>query len=339
MKLHSIALSRLLLLLLTGFGLPAAAFCAGLAMGKISPLPAGLLMMADAVLCAIALVVLIGRPLSQMEQALKMQEGDTLETRLSRIADLPEMHSHTLGRSLLDFEKEIHAQYTAALIDTQAELDALQSQINPHFLYNTLDSIRGQALYEGVPDIADMTGALSAFFRYSISNRNSIVTLEEELENVRDYFEIQQFRFNNRFRLRILPAAREDVTQCRLPKLSLQPIVENAILHGMEGKLGEGTITIRIEGTARLISVTVSDDGMGMNNETLQRVQARVRGETVEAGRQGRGGLALPNVARRIRLLFGETYGMQVMSTPGIGTDVVLTLPRDMETAEEQNET
>lgn len=339
MKHPTIQLSRLLVLLLTGFGLPAAILCIFLAAGRLSPLPAALLIAADSVMCAAALILFIERPLLQLEQALQTQDNDTMEARLLRIADCPGLQSHALGRLLLHFENDMRAQYTAALIDTQAELDALQSQINPHFLYNTLDSIRGQALFEGVPDIADMTGALSAFFRYSISNRNSIVTLEEELENIRDYFDIQQFRFNNRFRLEILPASREDVTQCRLPKLTLQPIVENAILHGMEGKLGEGTISIRIEGTARLIVVTVSDDGMGMNNETLQRVQARVRGETVEAGRQGRGGLALPNVARRIRLLFGETYGMQVMSTPGIGTDIVLTLPRDTDNEVAQNET
>ena len=220
-------------------------------------------------------------------------------------------------------------------MDTQAELDALQSQINPHFLYNTLDSIRGQALYEGAADIAEMTEALSTFFRYSISNRNSVVTLEEELENVRNYFHIQQFRFNNRFRLSILPAPRADLEQCLLPKLTLQPIVENAIQHGMEGKLGGGSIIIRIEGTEHLIQVTVSDDGMGMNDETLRRMQARLSGDTVTDTPSSRGGLALPNVARRIRLLFGKNYTVQMMSTQGIGTDVVLTLPRTTNRKEE----
>lgn len=339
MKSHSIPLSRLLWLLLAGFGLLAAAFCLCLALGLLSPVPAALLLLTDGLLCGAAVFSRVICPLRQTERTIQAQPGDTLESRLSRIRMEPALQTHPLGRALLAFEREIYEQYTAALLDTRAELETLQSQINPHFLYNTLDSIRGQALYEGVPDIADMTGALSTFFRYSISNRNSVVSLEEELENIRDYFDIQRFRFNNRFRLCLLPAAREDVTECYLPKLTLQPIVENAILHGMEGKLGEGTITIRIEGTERLIRVTVSDDGMGMNSETLQRVQARVRGETVETGRNGRGGLALPNVSRRIRLLYGETYGLQIMSTPGIGTDVVLTLPRDRKKGASAHET
>ena len=103
----------------------------------------------------------------------------------------------------------------------------------------------------------------------------------------------------------------------------------------MEGKLGGGSIIIRIEGTEHLVQVTVSDDGMGMNDETLRRMQARLSGDTVTDMPSSRGGLALPNVARRIRLLFGKNYTVQMMSTQGIGTDVVLTLPRTTNRKEE----
>lgn len=225
-------------------------------------------------------------------------------------------------------DESLEKEYASDILNKQAELDALQSQINPHFLYNTLDSIRGQALAEGVEDVADMTEALSTFFRYSISNRNNVVTLEEELENVRNYFMIQQFRFNNRFRLQMLPFPRRLLETCRLPKLTLQPILENTILHGMEGKIGPGTITIRLEETASHTVITISDDGAGMNEETLLRLQSKLRGEEPVALKRSKGsGIALPNVNRRIKLLFGGEYGLRVMSTLGLGTDVEIWLP------------
>ena len=227
-------------------------------------------------------------------------------------------------------------QYTSDILYKQAELDALQSQINPHFLYNTLDSIRGQALAEGAEDIADMAEALSTFFRYSISNRNNVVTLDEELENAQNYFMIQQFRFNNRFSLQIPPFPRELGVSCTLPKLTLQPILENAILHGMEGKIGPGTITIRVVSTDNRTIITISDDGTGMSEETLLRLQTRLSGSApAPLTRTKGGGIALPNADRRIKLLFGEEYGIRVMSTLGLGTDVEITLPRNEETADD----
>ncbi len=220
-------------------------------------------------------------------------------------------------------------QYTSDILYKQAELDALQSQINPHFLYNTLDSIRGQALAEGAEDIADMTEALSTFFRYSISNRNNVVTLNEELENVQNYFMIQQFRFNNRFRLQIFPFPQELGETCFLPKMTLQPILENTILHGMEEKIGPGTISIRVVSTDNRTILTISDDGTGMTEETLLRLQAKLRDEEPVPLHRTRGnGIALPNANRRIKLLFGKEYGMRIMSTLGLGTDVEITLPR-----------
>ena len=225
-------------------------------------------------------------------------------------------------------QEQREKQYASDILYKQAELDALQSQINPHFLYNTLDSIRGQALMEGAEDIADMTEALSTFFRYSISNRNNVVTLDEELENIRNYFMIQQFRFNNRFQLQILPFPQELGEICHLPKMTLQPILENAILHGMEEKIGPGTISIKVVETDSRIIITISDDGAGMNEDTLLHLQAKLRGDEPVSLKRTRGnGIALPNVSRRIKLLFGEDCGVYVMSTLGLGTDVEITLP------------
>ncbi len=328
MRKHACRLSARLSMLTVAAG-GAAVLLVALSMLSVIPALAGVLALPGVGLVyALALYRWVYRPLRAAEHALGAPE-EPFDRILARLDDADALEGFTAGRTLRALSGKVHAQYDEALLRGQVELRTLQSQINPHFLYNTLDSIRGQALFQGAADIADMTEALSTFFRYSISNRDNVVTLEEELENVRNYFKIQQFRFNNRFRLSILPIARADLEQCRLPKLSLQPILENAILHGMEGMLATGTITIRVEGTERLVRITVSDDGMGMNEETLLALQARVRGEAVEARAHGRStGLALPNVARRIRLMFGEHYGMQIMSTVGAGTDVVVLLPR-----------
>lgn len=224
--------------------------------------------------------------------------------------------------------EQMERQLTTDILCRQAEMDALQSQINPHFLYNTLDSIRGQALAEGAEDIADMTEALSTFFRYSISNSNNVATLAEELENVRNYFMIQQFRFSNRFHLEICPFPQELLEECRMPKLTLQPILENCILHGMEQVMGQGTITIRVEATDLRTILTVSDNGAGMQEEVLLRLQSRLRQDTKDPQTETkRFGIALPNVNRRIQLLFGKEYGLRVMSTLGQGTDVEICLP------------
>ena len=117
----------------------------------------------------------------------------------------------------------------------ETEILALQNQINPHFLYNVLDSIRGQAIVEGVSEIAEMTEALSKLFRYSISNSDAVVYLGNEIKNLRTYFTIQQYRFNNRFELIIENDADDEaIMQYRIPKMTIQPIVENAIYHGLE---------------------------------------------------------------------------------------------------------
>lgn len=204
----------------------------------------------------------------------------------------------------------------------------MQSQINPHFLYNTLESIRGKALNQGAKEIADMTEAMATFFRYSISQRENIVTLEEELENTRNYYKIQQFRFNNRFRLEINTDTELALNEFKLPKLTLQPVIENAIYHGLEGKMGQGVVSIRAVETQHHILIVVSDDGLGMSEETLAQLQERLAsGKSQQDGKQRGGGIALPNVNRRIQITFGLRYGLQVSSTLGMGTDVEIRLP------------
>ena len=141
-----------------------------------------------------------------------------------------------LDKCLDYFSGAMEREYSAKILQTQAELDSMQSQINPHFLYNTLDSIRGQALELGSDEIADMIESLSVLFRYTISQRGDILTFEQELKKRRPlYKDSAQYRFENRFVIRKkIDDGDGRIYQCRMPKLTLQPIIENAIYHGLE---------------------------------------------------------------------------------------------------------
>lgn len=213
----------------------------------------------------------------------------------------------------------------------QAQYLALQNQINPHFLYNTLESIRSEALLAGLGSVADMTEALANFFRYTISKVENLVSVEEELQNCETYFHIQQYRFGDRLELSVqcAPEDRDELYRCRLPKLTLQPILENSIIHGTELKVGVGHLTIFLQRTGKRLLIQVADDGVGMDEDTLARLNSRLGkgGLNAQMDSAGHSGVALVNVDNRIRLLFGEEYGMHVFSMPGMGTTVEITLP------------
>lgn len=245
----------------------------------------------------------------------------------------------------------IRYPYSAAMRDTLARLNellqtrdllqaskrqeqylALQNQINPHFLYNTLEGIRSEALSAGVNSIAEMTEALSSFFRYTISTMDNLVTVEDELGNIETYFLIQQYRFGKRLQLRIDidESERSEIYAYRLPKLILQPIVENSILHGLERKVGEGLLRVQLETTSNRLIITVSDNGAGMENAELEELNRNlaIRSLSHVSGGRNRGGIAIVNVNNRIKLLFGEQYGVTITSTLSAGTDVEVVLPR-----------
>lgn len=214
----------------------------------------------------------------------------------------------------------------------QAQYLALQNQINPHFLYNTLESIRGEALIAGLGGVADMTEALAKFFRYTITKVENLVSVEEELDNCETYFHIQKYRFGDRLCLHVDCEAEdwEEIRNCRIPKLTLQPILENSIIHGTELKIGTGNLRIQFERTDRRLIIRISDDGVGMDEDTLAKLNRRLgrKGNTIAYENEGqKGGIALINVNNRIHLIFGEEYGMHVYSIPQKGTDVEITIP------------
>ncbi len=238
--------------------------------------------------------------------------------------------SPDLEQTFQKFEEILRTSDLVNASKEQAQYLALQNQINPHFLYNTLEGIRGETLSAGLENVTRMTEALATFFRYTISNLDHLVTLEDELGNVENYYIIQQYRFGERLALEtdFEEGMEREIMSCKIPKLTLQPIVENAIYHGIERKIGKGTVRIKIEMTAKRLIITVSDDGMGMDGRQLQMLNEKLHGINPGAAQnKSRGGIAIANVNTRIKLLFGEEYGICIYSVESAGTDVEITLP------------
>ncbi|MDR0884771.1 MAG: histidine kinase [Clostridiales Family XIII bacterium] len=215
----------------------------------------------------------------------------------------------------------------------QAQYLAMQNQINPHFLYNTLEGIRGEAIISGNESIGMMAEALSKYFRYTISNLDRFVTIEDELANAKNYFSIQQFRFGDRISLAFAFDQDDDTNDvilgAKVPKLIIQPLVENAVIHGVENVREGGVVTIRIQATSQRLIVTVSDNGDGIEPEILRKLNRDISNvhKRDKLDNTKSTGVALHNVNSRIRLLFGDEYGLTIMSSVGIGTDAEITIP------------
>lgn len=241
-------------------------------------------------------------------------------------------NTETLDKILEDIlneqKKTLEREHKAELLRKDTELSALISQINPHFLYNTLDSIRGYAVMHDIDEIADLTESLSILFRNVITKTDECISLEEELKNINYYITIQQFRFNNRFHL-IQKIEDYDLLNYTVLNLTLQPIVENAIFHGLENKVGKGEIIISVCSTEKRLILTVADNGVGIEAEKVNPLNdAFFNPQTPIAHAKSKDtGIALVNINKRIKLHFGDNYGLKILSTVGVGTNVEVILP------------
>jgi len=238
-----------------------------------------------------------------------------------------------LEKAFLEMEqiqKENDTQIKLAESRTQTtELYALQTQISPHFLYNTLDSIRGLALIHNVKEISTMTEALSRLFRSMIAKEGQMLSLREEFENINHYLTIQDFRFNQRFDYENV-ISEQFLNQYQIPNMTLQPIVENAIMHGLEKKLGRGKITITGYATEKRLVLKVTDNGVGIEKDKLDYLNEKLRNYHSPIQREAMRyhlGIALLNINKQIKLKFGEQYGIYISSTQNIYTATELVLP------------
>ena len=280
--------------------------------------------------CMILFYLWIYRPYKKCEGMLqRFAEG---YVQISELDSSEVMLSEGLTEVTREVSKMMNSEQIMNLNKRQAQYLALQNQINPHFLYNTLDGIRSEALIAGLDTVANMTEALASFFRYTISKVENLVSVSDELDNCLTYFKIQQYRFGDRLQLKIDmdEEEAETINQLMIPKLTLQPILENSIIHGTELKIGVGLTTISFELTSTRLIIHVEDNGVGMSEDKLKELNQKIDiGKFIysNSSQETKGGIALANVNNRIHLIFGEEYGMHVFSREHVGTVVDITIP------------
>lgn len=203
--------------------------------------------------------------------------------------------------------------YKSLYQEKESELIALQSQINPHFLYNALDSIFWMAEEHNAPDISHMTVALSNMFKLSLNNGEKLITIRKELEMVQSYITIQKVRFEDR--IRVITSVEEGILDLKIVKFILQPLVENAINHGIAHKDDGGIITIQIRRKENDILITVEDNGIGFETHDIPIPSH---------------GYAVRNIDDRLKLYYGADYGVQITSVPGQGTTAFVRLKAEI---------
>ena len=262
-------------------------------------------------LSSFLLTHMISHPIQSLVKAMKDFEADAEEFSYQPVHGSKEMialsdsFGHMVGRIQDLMEKVRREEITLR----KTELKALQAQINPHFLYNTLDAIGWMCEEERSKDAVEMVNALARLFRISISKGHELIPIGKEVEHARSYLMIQNFRYKNQFTYSF------DIEEECLPylcnKITLQPIIENAIYHGINRMVDEGEIRIRIYGEGDDIVFSVSDNGVGMSKEQCGSILKSEPGDQT--------GIGIKNVNDRIKIYFGEEYGITIESEPEIG--------------------
>jgi len=218
-----------------------------------------------------------------------------------------------------EIEILIQELYQEKLVKREMELKILQEKINPHFLYNTLDTINWIAQEHDVKDISKMVIALSTMYRKTFNKGRDLISIKDVMTSISCYLDIQQIRYGDAFDYSI--ECEEGTENLEILNLIIQTLVENAILHGIEGMGGKGRITIRTTRAGNFLTVIVSDNGKGMSSEKLGFIRASINASGMESES------GLRNVQKRIKLYYGNNYGIELFSNEGEGTDVRVTIP------------
>lgn len=282
-----------------------------------------------ALLAIISLIVVnlllssrVANPIKQLERSVRKLEENNLDARITIQGTYEIRH---LGKTLQKMADNMRKLMDDIVKEQEgkrkSEMDALQSQINPHFLYNTLDSIIWMIENERYEGAITMVTALARLFRISLSKGKNIISVRDELQHVENYLIIQKVRYKNKFEYEI--EMQEDVQELAVIKLVVQPLVENSIYHGMEYMDGEGMIHIRAYKEKDLLWIEVEDNGPGMTEE---QVDMLMNGELKPVRSKG-AGIGFHNVEERIKLYFGAQYGLSIISEPDEGTLIRITVP------------
>lgn len=238
----------------------------------------------------------------------------------------------SFNRMVRRIEELIERVKLSSVSEKNAELHALQSQVNPHFLYNTLDMIYWMLDEEGNEQLGELVLSLSSMFRYSSQWEDGAeVSLREELEQIGHYLKIISIRLEGR--LQIITEIDERWLDIRVPKMTVQPVIENAVKHGLESLGRQGILKVYTREEGSVLRLIVEDNGNGMNEEQLKRLQDSLNGDAPSPSpkESGKSGIGLQNLHRRLQFMFGEYYGLQIQSFPGAGTQVAIVLPISVE--------
>ena len=264
----------------------------------------------------------VTNPIRELEKSVKALEEGNLDADIYMGGSYEVQH---LGKSVQDMKFRIKGLMQDIVNEHEekrkSEFDSLQAQINPHFLYNTLDIIVWQIENEKQSEAVHTVTALARFFRLSLGKGKNIVTVKDEIDHVKNYLMIQHMRFKNKFDYEFDIA--EDVLELPSLKLMLQPLVENAIYHGMEFMDGDGMITVKAWREEDELYLSVADNGLGMTEDKVEMI---LTGESTSGNGRG-SGIGVKNVNERIKLYFGEAYGLTIDSEPDEGTTVIIHLP------------
>ena len=266
-------------------------------------------------MCMVGIFVVIRYqllPVKKLGQVMKrVEDGDTTVRAEHNGAQEFQVLASTFNQMLERIEFLMKEEKEQEALTRIYELKALTSQINPHFLYNTLDTIIWMAEFQDHQKVVDITKALSNYFRLSLNAGEEIVTLRQELEHVRQYLFIQKERYGDKLDYHIDEL--DGIPELILPKIVLQPLVENAIYHGIKESERPGKITITVSKRDTFIDICIADNGVGMEENTTSKKEL--------------GGVGLRNIQERLTLFFGESFSMEIQSEPNVYTKVYLHLP------------
>ncbi|MBW7454256.1 sensor histidine kinase, partial [Paenibacillus sepulcri] len=255
----------------------------------------------------------------------KVETGDTSV----RIQDTKEDELGQISRSfdqmLEELTRHIDRVYKAEIKQKHTELTAMQARINPHFLYNTLEVIRMRAISQGVTDVSEMIYSLAVLFK-SFVQQQTVVTLQEEMENCRRYLELFRIRYKDKFSYTI--AYEPELGSRKMIKMSLQPIVENYIVHGIRADDTDNVLAVRAEEREGIIHIEITDNGTGFAPDKLERIRSSF---LLPEDDETSGSLGLRSVYERLKLVYADECGVELASTPGKGTTVKIWFPNTSE--------
>lgn len=263
---------------------------------------------------------LFSKPANDLAKAMQKFENDTDKFVFEPIEGTAEITSLTesFEHMVLQIQELVEKVRQEEISLRKTELKALQAQINPHFLYNTLDAIAWMCEEERHKDAVEMVNALARLFRISISRGHELISIEKEIEHAKSYLKIQNFRYKNQFTYDF--EVDDTCLSYLCNKITLQPIIENAIYHGIDRMVDEGRIEIRIFPDHEKIVFEVEDNGVGMTEEQCQEILQKDSGD--------KAGIGIKNVNDRIKIYFGEEYGITIRSELDEGTCVTITMPK-----------